>query len=106
MLRRQGQLFDMINGRDMIVMVTGDSEITLPLPQSRMTQNFIVGQNLIHNGNIYYIQKIDTAAGRIYTRFAVGGKNDEAYRYVQSREYHVELKPEQIESVLPQSTWS
>ena len=100
-LRRQGQLFDMINGRDMIVMVTGDSEITLPLPQSRMTQNFIVGQNLIHNGNIYYIQKIDTAAGRIYTRFAVGGKNDEAYRYVQSREYHVELKPEQIESVFP-----
>ena len=96
-LRRQGKLFELINGRDMVIMVTGDSEITLPMPRSRLAQNYIAGQNLIHNGNIYYIQKIDTASGRVYARLAVGGKNDEAYQYVQSREYRLEMDPEQVE---------
>lgn len=96
-LRRQGKLFDMINGRNMVVLVVGDSEITLPMPRSRMTQNYIAGQNLIHDGNIYYIQKTDTANGRIYARLAVGGKNDEAYQYVQAREYRLEIDPEQVE---------
>jgi len=100
-LRRQGKLFELINGRDMVVMVVGETEMTLPVPRSRLTQKYITGQNLIHNGNIYYIQKIDTATGRIYARLAVGGKNDEAYQYIQSRKYHVEMNPEQIESVFP-----
>ena len=98
-LRRQGKLFDMINGRDMVVMVVGDEEITLPLPRSRLTQNFITGQNLVHNGNIYHILKMDTEAGRIYARLAVGGMNDEVYQYVQDREYTVEMNPELVESV-------
>lgn len=100
-LRRQGKLFDMINGRDMVIMSTNDKEIVLPLPRKRLTQNYIVGQNLLYNGNIYHINKIDTASGRIYTRLAVGGKNDEAYQYIQAREYRVEMNPEQVESVLP-----
>ncbi len=96
-LRRQGKLFDSINGRDMVTMIVGDLEVALPIPRSRLTQNYIAGQNLVYNGNIYYIQKIDAEAGRIYTRLAVGGKNDEAYQYVQAREYCIHVDDEKIE---------
>lgn len=99
LLRRQGKLFDMINGRDMVIMSTNDKEIVLPLPKKRLTQNYIAGQNLLYNGNIYHINKIDTASGRIYTRLAVGGKNDESYQYIQAREYRVELNPDRVEAV-------
>ena len=101
LLRRQGKLFDMINGRDMVIMSTNDKEIVLPLPRKRLTQNYIAGQNLLYNGNIYHINKIDTASGRIYTRLAVGGKNDEAFQYIQAREYRVELNPGRVEAVFP-----
>ncbi len=101
MLRRQGKLFDMINGRDMVVMVTGDDEVTLPMPRSRLTQNYIAGQNLVYNGSIYHIQKINTSLGRIYARLAVGGKNNEAYRYIPKREYRVDVRDESTEAVFP-----
>ncbi len=101
MLRRQGTLYDIINGRDMVTMLAGDREITLPLPKSRLTQNYIAGQNLLYGGNIYYIERIDTESGVIYARLAVGGLNDEAYTYVQSREYRIDPDPEQIEYVFP-----
>ncbi len=97
-LRRQGQLFDLINGRNMVVMVLGDSEVVLPVPRSRLTQNFIAGQNFVHNGNIYHIRKIDTEAGKIYARLAVSGMNKEVYQYVQAREYHLEVDETKIES--------
>lgn len=98
-LRRQGKLFDALNGRNMVVMVVGENEIPLPVPRGRLTQNFIADQNLVHNGKIYYIQKIDTENGRIYARLAVGGKNDEAYQYVQDREYRLDPDPDKIEYV-------
>lgn len=101
LLRRQGKLFDMVNGRDMVVLQTNESDIILPLPKKRLTQNYIAGQNLLHNGNIYHIDRIDTKSGRIHARLAVGGRNDEVYQYVQAREYHVELNPERVEAVLP-----
>ncbi|MCD7784341.1 MAG: hypothetical protein LUH18_01950 [Oscillospiraceae bacterium] len=101
LLRRQGALFDMINGRDMVIMVVGEKEIVLPVPRSRLTQNFIMGQNIIHEGNIYYIQKVDAAKGRVYARLAVGGKNDEAYQYIQARDYHVEMNEDDVELVFP-----
>ncbi len=98
-LRRQGKLFDQINGRDMVVMVVGDSEVVLPVPRSRLTQNYIAGQNLIYNGNIYYIQKVDAGAGKLYARLAVGGKNDESYQYIQAREYRLDIDQDKIEYV-------
>lgn len=101
LLRRQGKLFDMINGRDMTVMSTGDRDIVLPLPKSRLTQNYIAGQNLLYCGNIYHIGRIDTDSGRVYARLAVGGKNDEAYQYVQDRLYRVEFSSSETESVFP-----
>lgn len=102
LLRRKGSLFNAINGRDMVVMATGEREVILPIPRSRMTQNYIAGQNILHNGNIYHIQKIDTENGKIYARLAVGGKNDEAYQYLPAREYRVELNFKQLEYVFPQ----
>ena len=101
LLRRQGKLFDMINGRDMVMLCVGDKEIVLPMPKSRLTQNYIAGQNLLHNGNIYHIHRIDTDTGRIYARLAVGGKNDEAYEYIQSREYRVEFTGEPVDMIFP-----
>ncbi len=101
LLRRQGRLFDMINGRDMVIMSVNEDEIVLPMPKSRLTQNYIMGQNILYDGNIYYIQKIDTSKGRIYARLAVGGKNDEAYQYIQSRDYKVELNPEAVDLIFP-----
>ena len=99
-LRKQGEVFEKLNGRDMVTMIVGDYEIVLPVPRSRLTQNYIAGQNLVYNGKIYYIHKIDVSTGRIYARLAVGGKNDEAYRYIQARDYHVELEPV-LENVFP-----
>ncbi len=100
-LRRGGNLFESINGRDMAVMVAGGKEIILPLPRNRITQNYIAGQNLIHNGDVYRIQKIDAERGRIYAHLAVGGHNTESYRYVQAREYRVVMDAEQMERVFP-----
>lgn len=90
-LRRKGQLFEAINGLDRVSLVVGDEQYVLPVPRSLLRQNFIAGQNLIHNGCIYHILKIDTAAARIYARLASGGKNDEAWQYIQDREYHMEM---------------
>ncbi len=101
LLRRQGRLFDMISGRDMVVMSTSNGETVLPMPRKRLTQNFIAGQNMLYNGNIYHINKIDIPSGRVFTRLAVGGKNDEVYQYIQDREYRIDMNPELIESVFP-----
>ena len=98
-LRKRGKMVDRISGRDMVVMSLDDHDVVIPLPRNRLSQNYIAGQNLLYNGNIYHINKIDTATGHIYARLAVGGKNDEIYQYVQAREYLVELNPAKIEYV-------
>lgn len=98
-LKRRDKLFGMINDLEAIVMVSGGKETVLPLPKKRLTQNYIVGQNMLYNGNIYHIDEIDAATGRIETHLAVGGNNDEAYQYVQAREYRVERGPEHAEPV-------
>ena len=100
-LRRRGRLFEMLNGRDMVMMTTGEEDRILPMPGSRLTQNYIAGQNILYNGSIYHIQRIDSAAKRLYARLAVGGKNDEAYRYLQDRHYRLEATPEKIVPVFP-----
>ncbi len=98
-LRRSGEFFNRINGRDMVVMVLGEKEIILPIPRSKMTQNYIEGQNLLYNGLVYRILRIDTAKGRIYTKLTVGGKNNEPYQYIQARNYQIEINPEQLDWV-------
>ena len=101
-LRRDGKLFDLINGSDMVVMrVINSAKVVLPVPRRRLSQNYIKEQNLIYNGKIYHIDKIDTEVGEIYTHLAVSGENNEVYQYLQDREYHVELDAEHVESVFP-----
>ncbi len=100
-LRRQGQLFDMINCRDNIILVRPDDEVTLPLPKSRLTQNFIAMQNFLYGGAVYVIRKLDTEEGKIFASLAVSGSNRDVYNYIQAREYIVGASPDKIEKVLP-----
>lgn len=88
-LRKHGKLFDMINGRDMAVLVLGEKEVVLPLPRSRISQNYIAGQNLIYNGAIYHINRIENDTGRIYVKLATSGRNNEVFRYIQERCYRL-----------------
>lgn len=101
LLRRKGKIFDIINGKDAAILVTEGGEITLSVPKSRISQKFIAGQNLVHDGNLYYIKSIDFAKGKIYGQLTVSSKNDEIYQYLQAREYRLEIGEEQIEHVLP-----
>lgn len=91
-LRRKGNLFERVNGRDMVVLSNEEGERSLPVPRSRMTQNFIAGQNFVYNGLIYHINKIDVAEGKLYAKLATGGKKN--YKYIQKREYRVEIGSE------------
>ncbi len=100
-VKRDGVLQEKLNARNMIKMVVEDEELLLHLPNSRLTQNYIAGQNLLHNGIIYTIQKIDVSKGEIFARLAVGGLNDEVYKYIQCREYRLWFGAEPVEDVLP-----
>lgn len=86
-LRKRGKLYDVINGRDMAMLIVDENEYVLSMPKARITQNHISGQNMIFNGNIYNIRRIDTERGAIFAKLSIGGKNTEAYRYIQDREY-------------------
>lgn len=90
-LRTGGELYDLINGRDMasLILDGSDKTETIPLPRARITQNYIAGQNLIFNGNIYTIRNIDTEKGILYVQLAFGGINTEVHQYIQNREYIV-----------------
>lgn len=90
-LRPGGELYDLINGRDMasLILDGSDKTETIPLPRARITQNYIAGQNLIFNGNIYTIRNIDTEKGILYVQLAFGGINTEVHQYIQNREYIV-----------------
>ncbi len=103
MLRRQGKLFDMLNCRDMAIMSLPEGEVPLSIPRGRITQNHIARQNLLYNGAVYFIERIDTATGRIYAKLATSGNNKDTYKYVQSREYVVGATEDKIEKVLPTS---
>ena len=89
-LRRQGDLFNIISGRNSVTLVVNDELHALDVPKDRLTHNFIAGQNLLYCGNVYYIKSVDTSGGRLHARLAVGGNNDEAYSYLQEREYRIE----------------
>ena len=89
LLRKGSRLFDIINGRDLITLKTGEKTITLPISKNRICQNYITGQNMIASGNIYHIINISQEAGTIEARLATGGMNTEVYHYVQARTYRI-----------------
>lgn len=100
-LRRNGALFDYINGLDLIHLITRGEDLLLPLTKDRITQNYISGQNMLYNGNVYTIDSIDTAAGKLYARHATGGRNNAPYQYLQDREYRIDWSDEAAVSVYP-----
>lgn len=100
MLNDSGELASLINGRNMVKMLIDGAEITLQIPRSRLTQNFIVGQNLLYNGDIYNISDIDLRQGAIKAALASGGRNIESYQYVQDRRYRVSLHSDDVENVI------
>ena len=95
MLRRSGRLLENIQGRPMVTMRTGEQEFPLKVPRSRLRQNFIAGQNLVHNGEIYHIKSVDVEAGRLHAALAVSDGRKQPYRYVQDRQYRIELGQEE-----------
>ena len=99
-LKKHGKLFDVINGRDMATLVLGETETVLPLPRSRIPQNYIAGQNLISNGNIYHIKRIEIDSGRIFAKLAEGGQNDEVFHYMQERCYRLFIGEEAADRIL------
>lgn len=101
LLRRKGSIFDVLNGKDNAILVTSAGEIELSIPKNRISQNYITGQNLLHNGKIYHIDSIDFANGKIYGQLTVAAENSEVYRYLQVREYRMEILSEQVEYVFP-----
>lgn len=96
-LKRKGNLFDIVNSREMAVLVTSNEESELPVAKNRISQKYITGQNLLHNGSLYYISKIDYEKGKIYGHLTVSSYSNEVYSYLQSREYRMEITPEKTE---------
>ena len=95
-LRHTGQYYDIVNGLDMARIYVNGNEYMLPLSRMRISQNYISGQNMIYEGNIYKIDKIRTEIGRIEARLASGGNNDEAVEYIQDRKYIVYMSEDSI----------
>lgn len=89
-LRKKSDLFELLEGASPAKVVIDGVEHTLPLPKNRITQNYIVGQNMLYNGGVYVINNIDVANGKIYIKHATGGKNNIPYCYVQNREYYID----------------
>ena len=101
-LRRSSSVLESLTGRDMVQMAIGDEEvISLPVPRSRLKQNYIAGQNILHNGTVYTIERIDTSAAQLRVNHAVGGKNNESYSYIQDRTYRVTLDPDYVQQLFP-----
>lgn len=99
-LNYSGELASLTNGRNMVKLLLNDGrEITLRIPRSRLTQNFIEGQNILHNGDVYAISKVDVKTGRISGGLVSGGKNIESYQYLQDRKYRVDFDENGKESV-------
>ncbi len=88
-LRKHGTLYDYVKGRNMIRLVTPKAELLLPIPKDRITQNFIVGQNMLYDGNVYVINNLDPESGKIYVSRVTGGRNNVSYQYLPDREYYV-----------------
>ncbi len=100
-LRESGELYNRVNGSDVARLRIGDVHYPLPVPVKRITQKYIQGQNLLYDGNVYRIYRIDTDEGVVYAEHTTSGKNDGAYEYIQSREYRVEASPDKLEPLMP-----
>ena len=93
-LRKQGEIYDLLTDRSFTVLSVDNVRYLMPVGKERIAQNYIAGQNLLFNGFIYHIERIDAENGVIYARRVTGGKNNVPYRYIQDREYYIDWDPE------------
>lgn len=105
-LRKRGALYAYINSLDRIRLLAPGEEMYMHLPKDRITQNFIEGQNLLHNGKLYTVRKINTSAGTIRIQRATGGRNNIPYQYLQEREYFIDWSEEAAQGVYPSGSVS
>ncbi len=101
LLRQHGELYDVINGKDALIMIIGENKYSLSISKARASHNFIEGQNLLFSGDVYNIYKIDAANGVIYAKLATGGKNNVPYEYIQDREYRLDFSKKPLEYLAP-----
>ncbi len=90
-LRRSNQYYEIVNGLEVAELTAGEKKYRLSVGRERITQNYIAGQNMIYDGNIYKIDEISISDGRIRARLASGGNNDEVTEYIQDREYILDV---------------
>ena len=90
-LRRSNQYYEIVNGLEVAELTAGEKKYRLSVRRERITQNYIAGQNMIYDGNIYKIDEISIYDGRIRARLASGGNNDEVTEYIQDREYILDV---------------
>ena len=95
-LRRTGQYYDIVNGLENAGLMIDFRKYLLTLSIHRISQNYIEGQNMIYEGNIFKIDRIDPFKGELTVRLASGGNNDEAVSYIQDREYIAYLSDEEV----------
>ncbi len=96
LLRSSSKYYDIVNGLDVAVLCANGRSYKLPLSKARISQNYIAGQNMIYDGNIYHIDRIKTAEGIIEARLASGGNNDEVVEYIQRRRYIVDFSEDAL----------
>lgn len=90
LLREQGSLYELINCKNMVSVKIAHRNVSDPLPLTvdRLSQNFIAGQNMLYNGCVYKIERINN--GVLYAGQPTDGNNRAPYQYVQDREYHID----------------
>ncbi len=98
-LNPKGELYNKVNGNDYAVLQVENGLYYLPFPADRITQRYIEGQNLIFDGTLYRINKINTESGIIQATYVTGGKNDAPFEYYQLREYRVEADDTKLNQI-------
>ena len=95
-LRRSNQYYEIVNGLEVAELTAGEKKYKLSVRKERITQNYIAGQNMIYDGNIYKIDEISISDGRIKARLASGGNNDEVTECIQDREYILDVSQNSV----------
>ena len=105
-LRNKRDLSSLLDNVSLVNAIIDDKEHPLTLAKNRITQNYIVGQNLLYDGCVYVINAIDVERGKIFIKHATGGRNVVPYSYIQNREYHIDCSdpnPERLYSTKQKS---
>ena len=94
--RDEQAFFDAINVRSIAHIIINGRRVPLRIEKDRISQNYISGQNLLYDGELFRIFRIDLDKGFIHVDRAGDGINTSPYMYVQNREYHITLTDDDV----------